>query len=70
MKPKIIDGQPVRRMSECRAIFGHCGKPFISPAMYKSVLTKRIAISGSVFRVSIHFRNTSTNAVQLTRLPS
>ena len=44
---KIIDDQPMRRMSECRVRFGHCGRSFISPAIYKSASAKIIAISGS-----------------------
>ena len=38
--------------------------------MYKSASTKIIAMSGSVLWASIHFRNTSTDAVHLPRLNS
>ena len=60
----------MRSMSECRVRFGHCVRSFLSSAMYKSVLTKRIAISGSVFRALIHFCRVSTNTVDMSRLPS
>ena len=33
MKPKIIDGQHMRRMLECRAKFGNCGRSFPSPVV-------------------------------------
>ena len=46
MKPKIIDVQPMQRMSECRFIFGHCGRSFISPTMYKSASTKKSRFLG------------------------
>ena len=49
-KPKIIDGQPMRTISECRVRFGHFGTSFISLAMYKSALTKIITMSGSAFQ--------------------
>ena len=49
MIPKIIDNHRIRRMSECRVRFGHCGRSFISPVICKSALAKRIEISGSVF---------------------
>ena len=70
MKPKIIYGQPMQRMSECRVIFGHCGRSFISPAMYEFASYKIIVMSGSVLRASIHFNNASTDAVHMLRLPS
>ena len=69
MEPKIIDGQPMQRMSECRVRFGHCGRSITSHVMYSSALTK-IEIWESVFRFSIHFCNASTDAVHLPRLPS
>ena len=65
MKPKIIDGKPMRIMSKCRFIFGHCGSSFISTVMYKSALAKIITMLGSMFRASIHFRKASTDAVYL-----
>ena len=68
MRPKIIEGQPMRRMSECRVRFGHCGRSFISPEIYKSTPAEIIAMSGSMFRASIHFHNSSTNAVHLPQL--
>ena len=68
MKPKIIDDQMMRRIYDCRVRFGHCGRSFISPAMYKIVSTKIIAMSGSVFQYSRHFRNASTDAVHLPQL--
>ena len=43
---------------------------FFPFAMYKSVLNKRITMLGSVFQDSSHFRNTSTDAVHMPRLPS
>ena len=68
MKPKIKDGQPMQRISECRVIFGHCGRLFLSPVMYKNVLTKIIAMPGSVLQALSHFRNLPTDAVHLLRL--
>ena len=49
MKHKFLDGQPMRRISECRVIVGHSGWSFIYPEMYKSALAKRIVISASMF---------------------
>ena len=69
-KPKIIDGQTMQRISYCRVRFGHCGRSFISPETYKSELTKRVVISGAVFRVSGHFCNVSIDDVHLMQLPS
>ena len=43
---KSIDHQPMRRMSECRFRLGHCGRSFLSPAIYKRELAKMIAMSG------------------------
>ena len=65
-RPKIIDVQPIRRMSEYRVRFGHCGRSFIFPAIYQSVLAQRIAISGSMFQSSSNLRNASTDAVHLS----
>ena len=65
MKHKIIDGQPMRRMSDCTVRFVHCGRSFISPEMYKSASTKRITMYGSVLWVSSHFRNASTYTVHM-----
>ena len=70
MIPKITDYKPIQRMSEFRFRFGHCGRAFLSPAIYKSDLAKRVAISGSVFQASIHFRSASTNVFHLNRFPS
>ena len=70
MVPKIIDDQPIRRMSECRVRFGHFFRSFLSPTIYKSVSAKRNKISGSVFRASSHFRSASTDAVHISRIPS
>ena len=69
MKLKIMDGQLIRRTSECRFRFGHFGRSFLSPAMYKIASTKIIAMSGSVFRSSIHLYNASTDPVHLPRIP-
>ena len=69
MKRKIINGQPMQRISECRVRFGHCVRSFLSPAMYKIASTKIIAMSGSVFRSSIHLYNASTDPVHLPRIP-
>ena len=52
---KIIDGQPMWRMSKCRVGFVNCGRSFISPAIYKSLSDEIIAVSRSVFRSSSHF---------------
>ena len=49
MKLKIMDGQPIQRMSKCIIIFGHRIRSFLSSAMYKVVSTKIITMSGSVF---------------------
>ena len=57
------------RVSECRVGFRHCGRSFLSPAIYKSLLAKRIAISGSMFRASNHFHSTSNDAFHLLLLP-
>ena len=38
MKPKSIDSQPMRRISECRVRLGHCGRSFMFPVMYRSAL--------------------------------
>ena len=46
---KIIYGQSMRRMSGCRVRFGHCGREFLSPVIYKCVSAKIIIMSGSVF---------------------
>ena len=70
MKPKIIDGQTMQSISECRAWFVHCGRSFLPSVMYKSLLTKIIEMSGSIFRASSHFCNASTDAVCLPRPPS
>ena len=70
MKLKIMDGQLIRRTSECIFRFGHFGRSFLSPAMYKSAPTKKIAMLRSVFQASRHFSNASTDAVHLPRLPS
>ena len=48
MKPTIIDGQPMRSVSECTVRFGNCGRSFLSPAMYKHASTIIIAMLGSV----------------------
>ena len=48
MKPKIIDGHLMQRISECRFIFGHFVRSFLYPAMYKSASAERIAILVSV----------------------
>ena len=55
-------------MSECIFIFGNFGRSFISLAMYKSASSKRIAMSGSVFRALSKFGNASTDAVHMPRL--
>ena len=65
MIPKIIYNQPMRNMSDCRVRFSHCGRPFLSPVIYKSAPAKRIAMSGSVFQASSHFHNASTDDVHL-----
>ena len=70
MTPKIIDDQPIRRMSEFSVMFGNCGRSFLSPTIYINPQAKRIAISGFVLQSSIHFCSASTNAVHLPRLPS
>ena len=69
IKPKIIYSQPMGRMSECIVSFGHCGRSFSSPVMYRSALTKRVNMSGSVFRISSHFHNSYTDAFHLSLLP-
>ena len=69
MKPKIIDGQSMQRISKCIVRFVHCGRSFISPSVYKSVSPKIIAMFGSVFRASSHFRNASTDSVHLNQIP-
>ena len=70
MLPKSTDDQTMRSISECRVRFGHCGRSFLSPVIYKSVPAKRIVMPGSVFRALSHFRNTSTDAVHLTQITS
>ena len=70
MITKIIDDQFMRRVSEYRVSFVHCGWSFLSPVIYKSKSAKIIAISGSVFQASSHFSSASTNAVHLSRLSS
>ena len=70
MISKIIDDHQMERMPECRVRLGYCGRSFLSPAIYKSASANRNKISRSVFRSSSHFCNTSTNTVNLTRLPS
>ena len=69
IKPDIIDSQTMRRMSECTVRFGNCDRPFLSPVIYKSTLTKIITMSGSVFQASIHFRNAPTDNVHLPWIP-
>ena len=69
MKPKFINGHPIRRISECRVRCEHCGRSFLSPAMYKSASTKIIVMSGTVFQSLRHFRNASTADVHLPRIP-
>ena len=49
MTPKSMDDQTMRRMSECRVMFVHFVRSFISPAIYKSALDKRVAMSESAF---------------------
>ena len=51
-KTKIIDGQPMQRNSECGLRFVHVGRSFISPAMYKIALAKRIAFCVPVLSVN------------------
>ena len=68
--PKIIDGQPIQMMSECRVRLGNFGRSFISSEMYKSALTRIIVISWSVLRALRHFCNASTDAVHVPRIPS
>ena len=68
MRTKIMDGHTMRRMSEFRVRFGHCGRLFLSPAIYKIASTKIIAMSGSVFQASSNFRNASTNAIHMSWL--
>ena len=70
MKPKIIDVQTMRIMSECRATFGNCERSFISPAMYRSASEKIFMMSVSVLRVYSHLCKASTDDVHLPRLPS
>ena len=70
MKHITIDVQPIQKMSEWRAEFGHCGRSFPSTEMYMSVSVKRVVMSGSICCVSNHFVNVSTDAVHLPRLPS
>ena len=70
MIPKIIDGQTMQMISECRVRFVHFGTVFIYTAIYKSAPAKIIAMSGSVFQASSHIRNASTDAVHLPWLPS
>ena len=48
--------------------FGHCGRSFLSTAIYKIASSKIITMSGSVFQALWHFRNASTNAIHLSRL--
>ena len=57
-------------MYECRVKFEHCGKSFLSPAIYKSVLAKKITMYGSVFQASSHFRSASNDNAHIPRLPS
>ena len=68
MKPKFINDHPIRKISECRVRCEHCGRSFLSPAMYKSLLDKIIAMYGSLFRALIHTRNVSNDAVHMPRL--
>ena len=49
IRPKILDGQRMQRISECRVIFRHCGRSYLSPALYKMVSTKIIMMLRSVF---------------------
>ena len=70
MIPKVIDDHPMRRMSECRFIFGNCGRSFLSPAVYKSASAKIIAISWSVFQSLRHFRSASTEVFHMHLITS
>ena len=67
--PETLEDHPMQRMSECRVRFVHCGRSFISTAIYKSMSAKIFEISGSVLQVSIHFRRPSTDAVHMPLLP-
>ena len=58
----------MQRMSKYIVRFGHSVRSFLSPGMYKSVSTKIIVISGSMFRALSHFLNASTDDVHMTRL--
>ena len=69
MIPKFKDEQPMQMMSKRRLRLVHCGKSFLSPAIYRSAYAKIIVMSGSVFQALIHFHSASTNAIHLQRLP-
>ena len=69
MKHKIIDGNPMKSISECIIRFENYGRQFPSPDMYRSVLKNKVEMSGSVFRFSNYFRNASTDAVHILQLP-
>ena len=69
MIPKIIDYQPMQRMSVCRVRFSHCGRTFLSCAIYKITSAKRVVISWFVFQSLRHFRSVSSDAVHLLRIP-
>ena len=66
--PEIINVHPMRSMSECRFRFGHGGRSFLSPALYKSVSAKRIAMSGYMFGASSNFLSVPNNSDHLLRL--
>ena len=70
MIPKIIDNQPMLRMSEYRFRLGNCGRWFLSLAIYKCVSAKIIAISGSMFWSLRNFGSSSNDAVHLPQLTS
>ena len=58
----------MKSMLECRVGFGHCGRLFPSPALYRIALTKKVEILVSMFRFSHHFRNASADAIHMSRL--
>ena len=70
MKPKIIDGQPLRRISYYRDKFGIFFRSFTSPTMYRYASAKRFVMLRSLFCVLRNFCKASTEYVYILRLPS
>ena len=68
LKPKMIDVQPIQRVSECRVIFGNSGRSFTYHAMYRSVSMKIFDTLGDMLHISSHFRNASIDSLHLPLL--